>query len=115
MPRSTSRRLIPVLQAVRQRWSAEEAGAVLNRLESSGLSVRKFAAREGLNPLRLYRWRARLASPPTAPAFVEIKATAATTIEVVFRTGHVVRVPDGFDEDTFRRVAAILDGQGARC
>jgi hypothetical protein len=68
-----------------------------------------------MSPVRLYRWRARLAGPSKAPAFVEIKSTAVPTIEVVLRTGHVVRVPNGFDEETLRRLTTVLDGPSARC
>jgi hypothetical protein len=78
--------------------------------------VREFAAREGLNAVRLYRWRARFrAARPKTPAFIEIKAPPARTIEVVLRSGHVVRVPVGFDGETLRRLAAVLEEQSSQC
>jgi hypothetical protein len=78
---------------------------VLERLESSGLSVREFAARERLNAVRPYRWRAQLRGGRTKPAtFIEIKSAATTAIEIVLRSGHVVRVHDRFDDDTRRKV-----------
>ena len=111
MPRSFSRGFVPFLMPARRRWREEDARKVLDHLESSGLSVREFAAKAKLSALRLHRWRTRLgAAGPAAPAFVEIKATSGAMIEVVLRSGYVVRIPDGFDEDTFRRLAAVLEG-----
>src|SRR4051794_22553398 len=106
MPRSVTR-LVPFSLSSRARWSTEEARTILDHMEASGLSAREFAAREGLDVQRVYRWRAQLRSvrrSTTAPAFVEIKPTAAASIEVVLRSGHVVRVRDGFGENTLRRL-----------
>jgi hypothetical protein len=99
----------------RQRWRQEDARTVLDRLESSGLSVRELAERENMNALRLYPWRARLTDRPKTPGFVEIRSAPTAGIEIVFRSGHVVWVPDGFDDDTLQRLVAVLDGQGSRC
>jgi hypothetical protein len=101
----------------RRRWNAKAAGAILRSLEGSGLSVLEFAARHGLNPQRLYRWRGQLATEPpvTAHPFVEIKRASGEEIEVVLRSGHVVRVKDGFGEDTLRRVVAVLEAPVAAC
>lgn len=117
MPRSIAR-LVPLSLLSRRRWSAEDARAILDRLDASGLSVREFATREGLDVQRVYRWRAQMRSPrgsKEAPAFVEIKAIAAASIEIVLRSGHVVRVRDGFGEDTLRRLVAVLEEPGTRC
>jgi len=110
--------LVPAWLPARRRWNAEGARAVLKRLEVSGKSVREFAARYGVDPQRLYRWRAQLGSVSAAirtPAFVEIKPAGGRQIEVVLRSGHVVRVADGFAEETLRRVVAVLDGTGTSC
>jgi transposase-like protein len=116
MPRSLVD-LVPVGLIARRRWGAKEARAILKRLEGSGLSVREFAARHGVDAHRLYRWRAQLGSAGVAPApaFVEIKAAASAAIEVALRSGHVIRVPDGFAEETLRRVVAALEGSVAPC
>lgn len=99
---------------VRQRrWNADDARAVLKQLDASGLSLGEFAAQHALDVKRLYRWRAELGS--AAPAFVEIKPAASQAIEVALRSGHVVSVPDGFSEETLRRVVAVLEGQVERC
>ena len=110
--------LVPARLSARGRWNAEEARAVLKRLEVSGMSVREFAARHGVQAQRLYRWRAELGSvvaTTKTPAFVEIKPAGSRPIEVVLRSGHVVRVPDGFAEETLRRVVAVLDGTVTSC
>ena len=118
MPRSQSRNLVPFSASLPRRWRAEHARVVLARLESSGLSVPQFAAREGLDDQRLYRWRAQL-RPVAArvPSFIEIKpsASAITGIEVVLPSGHVLRVSNGFGEETLRRLLAVLDEQDRPC
>ena len=117
MPRSLTG-LVPTRLSVRRRWRAKEARAILKDLDASGLSVREFAARHGLETQRLYRWRTQLASsgPVAAPPFVEIGRSPGLAIEVVLRSGHVIRVPNGFAEDALRRVVAILDGASSvRC
>jgi transposase-like protein len=117
MPRSLTR-LVSSSLVSRRRWTAEDARTILDRVDASGLSLREFAAREGVDSQRLYRWRAQLRSAGhlTSPAFVEIKASAAVaTIEVVLRSGHVVRVRDGFGEDTLRRLVAVLDEPDSQC
>lgn len=114
MPRSVAG-LVPGLVVARRRWSAEEARAVLKRLVASGLTVREFAARNGLETQRLYRWRAQLRFADPAPGFIEIKSPVGAAIEVVLRSGHVVRVRDGFDAEALRRVVAALDGVVAAC
>jgi hypothetical protein len=79
----------------------------------SGLSVREFAEAEGLDAQRIYRWRSALGEKRT-PALVEFRRPAvAAPIEVFLRTGHVVRVSDGFSEKTLRRVMAVLSADGA--
>jgi transposase-like protein len=107
----------PLFRPLRRRWSAEDARAVLDRLESSGLSVRAFAAREGLEVHRLYRWRRLLGrsgrvARSAGPAFIEVSRVATAIIEVVLRTGHVVRVPSVFEEQALRRVVSVLEGAG---
>jgi hypothetical protein len=75
MAKSPARTLVPF--TVRRRWRAEDARTVLACLKSSGLSVPQFAAREHLDPQRLYRWRAQLGPGGTStPRFIEIKPAA---------------------------------------
>ena len=121
MPRSLARRFTGLIASTgRKRWRAEDAVAVLARLESSGLSVPEFAARERLEPQRLYRWRAQLERAPVArrskaASFIEIKTASTTCIEVVLRSGHALRVPAEFDADTLRRLVAMFEGGLSQC
>ena len=112
MPRS-SPDLVPVRLVGRRRWSAKEARTILESLDRSRLSVREFAVRLGVDAQRLYRWRAQLAA--TMPAFLEIKQSASEAIEVVLRSGYVIRVKEGFGEDALRRVVAVLDVPVVAC
>ncbi len=117
MPRSLARSVLGSI-LVRRRWSADEARQVLEMMESSGLSAAEFAAREGLEAQRLHRWRRTPGAGGDAgmPAFVEIRpVAAATSIEVVLRSGHVLRVRDGFGEEALRRLVAVLEGPGTGC
>lgn len=108
MPRFATRRSQLASPKLKTRWTIDDARVVVDRLAASGLTVREFAEAEGLNLQRIYRWRS-LVGEKTAPAFVEVgRPAAATPVEVVLRAGHVVRVPEGFSEETLRRVVAVL-------
>ena len=117
MSRSHVRSLTLFGASRRTRWTADEARAVLGRLDASGLGVREFAASEGLEPQRLYRWRGQLQGErPERAEFVEVvPAAVRSCMEVVSPSGHVVRLPDAFSEDTLRRVLAVLDERPSRC
>jgi len=118
MARSSLRALVPSSLFARRRWSATDAHTILAQVARSGLSVREFAARANLSVQRLYRWQAQLgAGRSTTPAFVEIKPTPAAnaTIEVLLRSGHVLRVPEGSSEEAVRRLVAVLEEDGTRC
>jgi hypothetical protein len=83
---------------------------VLEEVAASGLSLREFAARANLSAQRLYRWRRQLQSSPAAtPPFVEIRPTGSAGIEVLLRSGHVLRVGPGFDEETVLRLVRALE------
>src|SRR5580765_921327 len=113
MPDSGARRLRSARRGRSRPWSPDDARAALSRLERSGLALSEFAAREGLDRKRLYRWRAQLRRVPT---FVEITPApaASSRIEVVLRSGHIVRVAEGFGQETLRRLLEILEG-GRAC
>jgi hypothetical protein len=94
------------------------------RCERSGLSIRTFAAREGLKAGSLSFWKWKLAqrrsSRPAQAAqvaplrFVELTAKAAPPIaaarfEVVLTSGRTVRVPEGFDAGELARLVGALE------
>lgn len=98
-----------------ERWSEDDAAAALAALKRSGLSVARFADREGLDPQRLYGWRKRLAP---AAGFVEVTPGAPLALrdlprgfEVMLCSGHVVRLSESFDAEGLRRLIAVLEGE----
>jgi transposase-like protein len=110
MPKSKSRPLTTRIQ----RWTLEQARTVLEKQAASGLPVSQFAAREGLESARLYRWRERLGVragqlPAAGAAFVEVKAMRPSRVELVLRSGHVLFVPDSFDAGALTQLIEILE------
>lgn len=104
---------------------------LLDRCQKSGLTRTAFCRREGVSESALNWWiRAlrerdqprrpkRVAKPQrrkhTRSHFIPVRvieaaAVNATPVEVVTRSGRVVRVQQGFDAPTLRRVIAALEG-----
>jgi transposase len=106
---------------------------VLARWARSGLTQREFARQEGV-PLSTITWwghvfrhageqvekvhgrrRQRVRTrQAAAPAFVEVKMPSAAPaqaapLEIVVRTGQVIRVPREFDAARLRAVVAALE------
>ena len=99
----------------RERWTQDDGAAALAALKRSGLSVASFAAAQGIDAQRLYGWRRRLSS---AAEFVELTPGSTLAVrdsargfEVMLRSGHVVRMPESFDVEAFRRLVDVLEGQ----
>jgi hypothetical protein len=92
----------------------------LEKWTASGLSARDFAAREGLRPERLFFWKRRLRSSVAIAvagvSFAKVSVQPASAdvtgepLDVVTRTGHVIRVRPRFDESTLLRLLSILGG-----
>jgi transposase-like protein len=99
----------------RLRWTRKEARAVVEAYEESGLSLDRFAAREGLKPERLFRWTRKLSvgKAPAATKFVELRPTTSShrmnRIEIVLRSGHVLFVEESFDPTALDRVLKLLE------
>jgi transposase len=106
---------MPRLPTPRRRWSVADARAVLTALEESRLSPGAFAERERIDVQRLYRWRRRLggelvaAAPKATPEFVEIRAVGAELVEVVLRSGRVLRVAESIAPTSLARLVAALE------
>jgi len=106
--------------STRARWTADDARAALAALERSKKSVGHFAATAGVDPQRFYAWRRRFAGEAAPSSFVEVVTAVREPLvgdrgfEVVLRTGHVVRVPQGFDVEALKQLVAALEG-GASC
>lgn len=109
---------------------------ILKQQRDSGLSVRAFCHRRGLNDSSLFRWRRELSrrdraantagpnpaaeestGPPTPPVFLPVRAVEhcgesprpIIPIEIVLPEGPIVRVPVGFDPHTLGDILAVLE------
>ena len=113
--------------AHRGQWSEHEARGVLSAWRKSGLTLEKFARERKLTPQRVRWWKAKLEGTSTTavvhspqalallPVQVEEPAQAPASkrgepVAVYLRSGHIVKVGRGFDEDAFARVVALLEG-----
>ncbi len=107
---------------MRARWSEHEARGAISAWRKSGLSIEQFARERGLVPQRIYWWRKKLegsgkpAAKSTAMALLPVQVTPPSRqtrgepVAVFLRTGHIVKVGRGFDEEAFARVVAVLEG-----
>jgi hypothetical protein len=101
-------------------WSEVEARGVLEAWLRSGLTIERFARQRGFVPQRLHWWKRKLAfagtskALATAPAMLPVRVTSESRrgepVTVLLRTGHMIKVARGFDEDAFARVVALLEG-----
>lgn len=106
---------------MRGQWSEHEARGVLSAWRKSGLSVERFAEQRGLVPQRIYWWRKKLEGPSktaaaasTALALLPVQVKPqprprGEPIAVFLRSGHVIKVGRGFDEEAFARAIAVLE------
>lgn len=98
--------------AKHQRWTDTDARVVLDALDESGLSVAAFARREGFDAQRLYFWRRRLEASvdeSPKPAFVEVRRGTVDPVEVVLRSGRVLRVSASIDGAVLRHLVDALE------
>jgi len=101
-------------------WSEVEARGVLEAWRRSGLSLERFARQRGFVPQRLHWWKRKLATGEKtlvrqAPALMPVRVTPEVSrrgdpVTVLLRTGHMLKVAHGFDEEAFTRVVALLEG-----
>lgn len=110
-----------------QRWTAVDAQQILEACDRSGLSAAEFAQQRGLDPRRLYWWRRRLAElairPPQAFAEVALPRSvgsasamaSADAIEIVLRSGHIIRASRSLDVDALARLVRALDIGSGGC
>jgi hypothetical protein len=99
--------------STRRRWTVADARVVLSALDASGLPVNAFASREGLDVQRLYFWRRRvetiMVEATAAPAFVEVRRSTPVHVEVMLRSGHILRVSESIDGASLRRLVDALE------
>lgn len=98
-------------------WTEVEGRAALEAWKKSGLSLEKFALERGLVPQRLYWWKRKLlgkeSQRPKATALLPVRVVEprrGEPVTVLLRSGHMVKLGRGFDEEAFARVVAVLEG-----
>lgn len=98
------------------RTTEQEWRARVDEQERSGLTVREFARQRGLNGNTLSWWRSKLRrnrAQETAMVPVEVvdgdPVGGPAQLELVHRSGVVLRLPRGFDASDLRRVLAVLE------
>lgn len=99
--------------------SEVEARGVLEAWRRSGLPLERFARQRGFVSQRLRWWRRKFESEHqaralVAPAALPVRVSPEHSprgepVTVLLRTGHMIKVPRGFDEDAFSRVVALLE------
>lgn len=102
----------------RRRWREADARLVLKVWRESGKSLSTFAREHGLQPIRVWRWSARLRDQSSGPLrFHPVRVVGpdrgddrAGTIEVLLLDGRRVRVAEGFSAADLARVLAVLEG-----
>jgi hypothetical protein len=80
--------------------------------------MRAFAKAAGINVQRIARWRRKWEAPspaqssrPKAVAFVEVRQREAERVEIVLRSGRVLRCAEEISEATLRRLVGALEGE----
>jgi hypothetical protein len=107
----------------RVHWSEVEARGVLEAWRRSGLPLERFAKGRGLVAQRLRWWKQKFeftekaAAMSRPPALLPVRVAAEAPrrgepVTVLLRTGHMLKVSHGFDEQAFARVVALLEGGG---
>lgn len=109
--------------AHRGQWSEHEARGVLSAWQRSGQSLERFAKERGLTPQRVRWWKAKLEGKHPALvrsesglALLPVQVTESgpskrgEPVAVYLRSGHIVKVGRGFDEEAFARVVSLLEG-----
>lgn len=103
------------------KWSEVEARGVMEAWRRSGLPLERFAKQRGFVAQRLRWWRAKWSRAEKTLAVSEMPALLPVRmgkdaprrgepVTVLLRTGHMLKVSHGFDEDAFARVVALLEG-----
>jgi len=109
--------------AHRGQWSEHEARGVLSAWRKSGQSIERFAKERGIVPQRVRWWKHKLEGASTALvrsqsslALLPVQVTESSpakrgeAVAVYLRSGHIIKVGRGFDEEAFARAVAVLEG-----
>jgi transposase len=116
------------------RKSVEKASRwreILGRQADSGVSIRRFCAREGVSEPSFYAWRKRLREPvkngrqpavasrrqqsDDGPLFVPVKVLDnAPALEIIHPLGYRIQLTGEVDPVALRHVIQTLDERGTR-
>ena len=99
-----------------KQWDEEQAEHELEALRRSGEALQSFARSRGYSGERLRRWGARL-KKAAAPVLLPVRVIArpaelgagAPAVEVVLRSGRVLRVARGFDAGQVVELVRVLE------
>jgi transposase len=103
--------------ATREDWAER-----VERWKKSGLTAAEFGEREGIQGKQLHWWKWHLGkneapsaseTPRLLPVRVvqsrDVGVSKGTPLEIVLQSGHVLRIPHGFDPATLRSVLLVLE------
>ncbi len=89
-----------------------EAAELLAAWEESGERISDFCARRGVNWSSLAAYRTARDRRGRRPRLVELTASndaeAVVQYRIVFGNGHALELVEGFDDDSVRRISAII-------
>jgi transposase-like protein len=104
---------------------------VIETWRDSGLSVSQFCKAEGLSEGTFYSWRKRLSvhtvqrkapAGPNPPAFIEVampkpalslsNGSDHVSLELLFSSGHTLRIRSAADNETLSNVLSVLHQVG---
>jgi hypothetical protein len=88
--------------------------------QASGLSVRQFCKREGLQEPTFYSWRKKLTGNDTESEnldtlpFIEVAMpqNASAVMELLLTSGNTLRIPAGVDSATLSMVLSVARAAG---
>lgn len=96
-----------------KRWTEIEARGAIRAWRKSGLRLTEFARNRGLNTQRLYWWLKKLGPDVEVEAEILPVHVAASPrgepVLVMLRSGHMLKVGRGFDEEAFCRAVTVLE------
>ena len=89
---------------------------LIDQWKRSGVSVSAFCIDQGVSESSFYAWkrelaaraRAATATTPPTPTFIPVRVAPSATIEVVLKSGVVVRVPTGAEPLAVAQLVAAL-------
>ena len=96
---------------------------VIETWQDSGMSVGKFCKAEGLSEGAFYSWRKRLSgrgaqqkapADPSPSAFIEVAMPKSdhAPLELLFSSGHALRIRSSADTETLSNVLCVLRQAG---